>query len=137
MAPEVPERDVDGGHGVGLVPGEVSALAHRLGHAVPQRAHRARILAEDERGEQVVDDGRGDDGGHGGEGFAPADQTLIGLDLDEQRLVAGGVQAPPRRTDDVPAVIHGGVAGVRVVRILLRQVEGEGLDARDSHWGLQ
>ena len=137
VTPEVPQCDVDGGHGVGLVTGEVTALAHRLGHAVPERAHRARVLADDERGEQVVDDRGRHDGGDRRQCLAPAHQTFVGLDLHEQGLVAGGVQAPPGRTDHVAAVVDRGVAGVGVVRLLLRQVEGEGLDARDSHRGLQ
>ena len=137
MPPKVPEGDVDGRHRVGLVTDEVSALSHRLRHPMPERAHRARVFADDERGEQALDDRRGDLGRYRRERLAPADVAVVGLDLHDEGLVPRRVEAPPRRLDHVSAVLDGGFTRVGIVGVLLAEEEGEGLDARDSHRGLQ
>ena len=86
LAGEVPERDVDAGNRFELVAGDVAPGAHAAVHPLPVPFDGERVLADEQRREDVLD--------HGGRGarperrvtLAPPDGAVLGGDLDEAGL---------------------------------------------------
>ena len=86
FAEDVPQSDVDAGHGAFVEPAAVATQPLRGVHLVPQNFDVEGVLAK-QYGREQVGDGRLDDAGrHDGVGFSPAMEPLIGRDFDEQGL---------------------------------------------------
>src|SRR5260221_9266341 len=115
LALDVPQRDVDRGHGVARDPTVVAVPPHLVSERVPDRDVVERILADhplghafDDRFDREVRLGKL------GDRLAPADNAIVGRDLDQaqvpQRIEVVGLRVADRDGLDGLDLAHGGGA---------------------------
>ena len=139
LAEQVPEREVHPSQRFELRAGRVAA--HALGgvEPLPEAVDLPRILSAQDRREQVGDHALVHARRRGGMAFAPADEALVGRDLDEHRLLEAfearraGVIEPVPDAGPTRHVADGWQLEGFVERDGLgRSPDDQGLDAADA-----
>ena len=137
-APGVPEGDVHAGDRLEPEPGVVAAHAHPGVHSLPGHGDLVEARAEDEGGQELVDERSGDGGPHRSLALPPADDTAFGLQPHEHRVDGRRIDVAPSRRCGVAAGAHAlvGASGLRApigLAVRQRSANRERLDRDDFH----
>ena len=125
LAKQIPHRDVDAGDRIHVIAAEETAHAHQVVQVLLDHHGVARVAADDDRAQHVIDDAGDRVRRHDAVGLAPAHSAIVGRDLHQHRHVGGRVDGAVALADQVAALID---ALSRPERTQVRHITRDGDD---------
>ena len=133
LAKQIPHRDVNAGDRIHVVAAKEATHTHQVVQVLLDHHGVARVAADDDRAQHVVDDAGDRVRRNDAVGLAPAHGAIVGRDLHQHRHVGGRVDGSVALADQVASLVNALSRPKRTqVRHVARDGDDEGLDATDQ-----